>query len=127
MKAPLHLDTHVVAWLYAGRVEQLSGRAKALLEERFLSISAAVELELGLLYERGILRVPAAEILDDLGDRIGLSVTSVSFARLSRKAHTLSWATDLIDRLICAEAELAEAELLTKDATIHSHFPRAIW
>lgn len=127
MKPPLHLDTHVVAWLYAGRIEHLSGRGKALIDERPLYVSAAVELELTLLHERGTLRVPASDILGDLGERIGLEVSSASFSRVARKALTLPWATDPIDRLICAEAELAEADLLTKDATIHSHFSRAVW
>ncbi|OQX68683.1 MAG: hypothetical protein B6A08_09125 [Sorangiineae bacterium NIC37A_2] len=127
MKTPLHLDTHVIAWLYAGRVDQFSARSRALLEERPLFISPAVELELGVLYDQGILRVPAGEIVQDLADRIQLTVSTASFSRVTNKALEFSWATDVFDRLICAEAELAEANLLTKDAGIHAHFSRAFW
>lgn len=116
-----------MAWLYAGRLDQFSLRSKALLEERPLFISPAVELELGILYDRSILRVPASEVVQDLVDRIQLTVSTASFSRVTNKALEFSWATDVFDRMICAETELAEATLLTKDAGIHAHFSRAFW
>lgn len=127
MKSPLHLDTHVVAWLYAGRLDQFSTRSKTLLEECPLFISPAVELELSVLYDQGLLRVQASEIVLDLVDRIQLTISTASFSRVTNKALEFSWATDLFDRLICAETELAGATLLTKDAGIHAHFSRAFW
>jgi len=44
--ALIHLDTHVVAWLYEPRTDLLSRRATALVEGGSLQISPAVMLEL---------------------------------------------------------------------------------
>jgi PIN domain nuclease of toxin-antitoxin system len=127
LKDPLHLDTHVVAWLYAGLVHQLSESAQKRLEQSQLFVSPAVELELGRWFERGIVLVSAPEILNDLGRRIGLEICTSRFDRLVTLSHTYTWAVDLFDRLICADAALHDAELLTKDAHLHGHFPRAVW
>ncbi|HLK10954.1 MAG TPA: hypothetical protein VKW76_06200 [Candidatus Binatia bacterium] len=45
MEALIYLDTHVVAWLYAGRVDLLSARAIQLVNDEDLRISPAVVLE----------------------------------------------------------------------------------
>ncbi len=47
----IYLDTHVVAWLYAGEVERLSTEAKRLLDRQILIVSPMVVLELQYLYE----------------------------------------------------------------------------
>jgi len=50
---PSRLDMHVVAWLYAGLVEQLSDTARELVERCDLIVSPTVELELTYLHEIG--------------------------------------------------------------------------
>lgn len=127
MSSGLHLDTHVVAWLYAGRVHDLSETASALIERNELWISAAVLLELDELAQHGVLLVSADEILYDLERRIGLKIVDQNFSALARAGLRLSWADDPIDRLICASALLAGAPLLTKDAHLHTHFDQAVW
>ena len=42
-------------------------------------------------------------------------------------ARELNWTRDPFDRLIVAEAMLAEAGLVTKDRLIRKHFAAAIW
>jgi len=38
-----------------------------------------------------------------------------------------TWTRDPFDRLIVSQARLADVPLLTRDRTIHTHYPRAIW
>ena len=50
--APLiYLDTHVVAWMFAGRTELIPESVRVLLDEHDLMISPAVKLELQYLFE----------------------------------------------------------------------------
>lgn len=127
MKGALHLDTHVVAWLYAGLVHQLSESAQSRLETASLIVSPAVGLELTRWFERGLIFSPASEILADLERRLGLEVSRDRFDQVARLAESYAWSEDIFDRLICAQAALAECSLLTKDAHLHRHFPRAVW
>ena len=46
MATLIYLDSHVVAWLYAGQVELLSRRARALVEAEDLRVSPLVTLEI---------------------------------------------------------------------------------
>ena len=45
----IHLDTHVVCWLYAGRLELLSPAARGAIERATLAVSPMVGLELQYL------------------------------------------------------------------------------
>ena len=123
----LHLDTHVVCWLYAGALHQLSETARVYLEKNELGVSPGVVAEMGVLHERGLLRLGALEIIDDLEQRIGLRVLSIDAHALVKKSLALGWASDPYDRLIAAHALHDEASLLTKDALFHAHFPPAVW
>ena len=123
----VHLDTHVVAWLYAGLIHHLSDAAREVLAQAELQVSPAVLLELDALHNAGILHLPSREILPDLGRRLGLSVAKVDFLELVQAASAGSYGEDPYDQLICAHARLAEAPLLTKDARLHASFPQALW
>ena len=48
----VHLDTHIVCWLYEGRTELLTPAALQLIETGLLQISPAMHLELTYLHER---------------------------------------------------------------------------
>jgi PIN domain nuclease of toxin-antitoxin system len=123
-----YLDTHVVLWLSAGRADQLSDRAeKALLSAKELRISPMVELELHLLYEIDRVHAPPAQILTRLGAQVGLAVCDAPFGAVVREAASLVWTRDPFDRLIVAQAMLVSAPLLTKDALIRKHYPKAVW
>lgn len=53
-----YFDTHVVAWLYAGRVDLFSRRAATAIEDGELLISPMVTLE--LQYLQGTVSAPAS-------------------------------------------------------------------
>lgn len=121
------LDTHVVAWLYAGMVDRLSEHAVAVIESSDLRISPMVELELTYLHEIGRLAVGGRPIVADLEERIGLRVSEQPFAAVVREAAALSWTRDPFDRLIAADAIVESAPLLTKDTALRTHVALAAW
>jgi len=127
MAGVIRLDTHVVVWLYQGQTERLSARAAERIETHSLVVSPMVQLELTYLHEIGRLTVSGAEILGDLGSRIGVQLSDASLAAVVHAAASLNWTRDPFDRLIVADALVASTELLTKDATIAAHCPLAVW
>jgi PIN domain nuclease of toxin-antitoxin system len=123
----LHLDTHVVAWLFAGDVARFGAGTKRLLQDHELHVSPVVVLELQYLHEIGRTAEPARTVIDDLAARIGLRVADASLAHVVAGAEQQSWTRDPFDRLIVGHAMLENAPLLTKDRTIRRHYPRARW
>lgn len=122
-----YLDTHVVAWLYAGQVAKLSVRAKRWLDRGRLRVSPAVVLELEYLFEIGRVRRRGADVLADLAQRLGIDVCDHAFAAVAARACDLVWTRDVFDRLIVAQASLGRDRLLTRDGQIHKHYPKALW
>ena len=47
----IYLDTHIVVWLYAGKVEKLSEPAKELINDHEVLISPVVRWELKYWFE----------------------------------------------------------------------------
>jgi PIN domain nuclease of toxin-antitoxin system len=127
VEAVIYLDTHVVAWLYAGRHDLLSKRVRDLIRESDLLISPMVRLELQYLYETQRVTLPADSVIEDLTRSIGLKLCPQAFSRIVDKAVTLAWTRDPFDQIIVAQAALGKSPLATKDETIHSHYPRAVW
>lgn len=126
--APLiYLDTHVAAWLFAGKTDLLPTRARARIEESDLLVSPAAVLELQYLYEIERVAEPAQVVLDALGPEIGLKVCDLPFPRVAEAALGLGWTRDPFDRLIVAQSMVRGAALLTKDRAIHDHYPHAVW
>ena len=127
MAAVAYLDTHVVAWLYAGQVELLTDRALRLLRDSDLLISPMVRLELQYLHEVGRTRAPAHAVIRELASTIGLRVCRLSFGEVVEKAERQSWTRDPFDRIIVAQAAHAGAALVTKDKTIQQNYSMAVW
>ncbi|MBN1612211.1 MAG: PIN domain-containing protein [Polyangiaceae bacterium] len=123
----IHLDTHVVAWLFAGEVDLLSARAKSLIELEELVASPMVLLELQYLFEIGRTTHPGRAVVDDLHGRVGLRLGDASFEAVLLGAEKQSWTRDPFDRLIVGQAVAENASLLTKDAQIRTHFAAAVW
>ncbi len=123
----LHLDTHVLCWLYAGLTHRLSETAQALIEENDLAISPWVLSELQVLSETSLIRVGAFELYEDLERRIGLKLAPGDTIKIIKASVDLSWATDPYDRMITAHAKLLSVPLLSKDAHLHAHFPQVVW
>jgi PIN domain nuclease of toxin-antitoxin system len=123
----IYLDTHVVAWLYAGLVERLDRAVMDLINTEALSISPMVILELDYLNETGKTSDPGAAVYQDLQNRIGLEICDKPFARIIFAANSQKWTRDPFDRIIVAQAALDTSLLITKDRLIRNHYPRAFW
>jgi len=124
----IYLDTHVVAWLYALGPNALPRNARQRLERADeIRISPMVRLELQYLYEIGRVTEPALTVLDTIESATALVTCRTPFPAIVREAERQTWTRDPFHRLIVAQAALLEAPLLTKDQTIHQHYPRAIW
>jgi len=127
METLIYLDTHVVAWLYAGTIDRISARGAGLIREKALRVSPMVRLELQYLYEIERVKTPASEVLSSLQREIGLSICDHPFALVAEGAERLDWTRDPFDRLIVAQAGIGENLLLTKDETIREHYACAVW
>ena len=128
----MYLDTHVVVWLYQKDEGRFSRLARELIESSDLLVSPMVLIELEYLFETGRTRARAAEVYDYLHHTIQIGVCGKPFAAVARKSIGMKsigmkWARDPFDRLITAQAALDESPLLTKDDTIRTHYPEAVW
>ena len=123
----LHLDTHVVVWLYAGNRERFPARARAALDHARRVYSPVVGLELQFLHEVGRISVNPAGILDYLRDRIALVPDETPYLVVARAAQALGWTRDPFDRLITAAASAGGCPLLTRNRTIRSNYAGAVW
>ncbi|HEX4952796.1 MAG TPA: PIN domain-containing protein [Thermoanaerobaculia bacterium] len=122
-----YLDTHVVAWLFAGELALLPKAVRLRLEEGDLVISPMVTLELQFLFEIRRVTRPGLEVVAALAAELGLRTCDLPFPQVVARAAHQSWTRDPFDRLITAQAALREAPLLTKDGDIHTHYPHAVW
>lgn len=123
----VHLDTHVVCWLYEGRIELLSAAASLAIEHGRLMISPIVDLELQLLHEIGRILKGPDTILSALSFDLGLEMATTAFSVVAAAARGSSWTRDPFDRLIAAQAVIADARLVTKDRLIRRHCAAALW
>ena len=127
MEALIYLDTHVAAWLYAGRVDLLTPRAIQLVDEDDLFLSPAVVLELEYLHEIGRLTVGGNTIVQGLSSQLGVTLCDAAFTAVVEGALDHDWTRNPFDRLIVAQAALSGSALLTKDRTILRHYRKATW
>jgi PIN domain nuclease of toxin-antitoxin system len=127
MAAVIHLDTHVVVWLYAGDTSRFPVGARRRLEREALRISPIVALELQYLHEVGRISESASAVLEDLSHRLGLAEDGGDFASVVTAARALAWTRDPFDRLIVGHAAVGGTSLLTKDRTIRRHYRHAVW
>jgi PIN domain nuclease of toxin-antitoxin system len=122
-----YFDTHVLALLYEGEEKWLSAAARRALQREDLLASPMAVLELELLHEIGRLKPSAAKVMEVLGANIGLRVCDLPFHVVAECAINERWTRDPFDRLIVANARVADAALFTKDERILKHYPKAVW
>jgi PIN domain nuclease of toxin-antitoxin system len=126
MNRVVHLDTHVVLWLYERSVQRLKP-ALAHLEGRKVALSPMAMLELEYLREIGRSRVGAAIILAELSVSVGLELARTPWEQVVSVALSLGWARDPFDRLIAAHALTDRVPLVTADKRLRASCPNAIW
>lgn len=123
-----YLDTNIVIFLHAGDASRLTRRAVEQVERADLLVSGMVMLELEMLYEKGAIRYPAAQVLADLNQQIGLSLCQLPMAAVMRSALGIKWTREPGDRIIVANAMANnDSPLVTSDRRIHEAYPNAIW
>ncbi len=123
----IHLDTHVVVWLYAGNVKALSRLvADRITNDDDLVVSPIVALEIDFLREVGKVTETGETMIADLGRRLALRLARSPFADVVAAAKALAWTRDPFDRLIVAQAAAENASLATRDRFIRRHFKGAI-
>ena len=123
-----YLDTHVVLWLAAGKVNRLSPKAKGLMDRSELLLSAMAFLELEYLHELGRTKIRANDLLKKVEYETGLRLCDLPFSTISSSALDEKWARDPFDRLIVANAKAnGFAWLITADEVILKFYPRAVW
>lgn len=125
--ALIFLDTHIVCWLFEGRLDLLSQSAIAAIEQHQVCVSPIVGLELEYLHEISRIRIGAHAILATLHEEIGLRVEDASFASITEQAAKQIWTRDPFDRMITAHAIFARAPLVSKNQVIRDNFAEAIW
>ena len=123
----IYLDTHVVAWLFAGRVDLLPRPVVELIDRDELLISPIVALELQYLFEIARTTEPAKVVVEALTRELGLKSCDLPFTEVIVEALNQSWTRDPFDRIIVSHAQLRGTSLLTKDQTIRDHFTHALW
>ena len=123
----VHLDTHVIVWLYEGKVERLGKAARRAIESSNLVASPAAVLELEFLHEIGRLKPTATKVMTVLAADISLQICDMTFRTVVDRALQEAWGRDPFDRLIVANAKAASAPLATKDDHILDNYARAIW
>ena len=127
MATVIHLDTHVVVWLYAGYLRRFSPAARRRLDREELRISPMVALEMQYLHEVGRISEDAGVVLSELSRKLGLAQAEGDFSLVAAAAVGLGWTRDPFDRLIVAHAALHGATLMTKDRLIRRNYHHAIW
>jgi PIN domain nuclease of toxin-antitoxin system len=123
----IYLDTHVVAWLYAGRIDLFPSYVQKLISSEELLISPIVALELQYLFEAGRVSKKSTDVLFDLGKRIGLKTCEHQFSDVIENAIKQKWTRDPFDRIIVAQASIHSTKIVTKDETIRENYKHAIW
>lgn len=122
----LYLDTHVLIWLRRGELRRFPATVRQRLDyEPELRISPMVLVELDVLHEIGRLTESSTTLVGALG--LGIKVCDLPFSAVAAAATHLAWTRDPFDRLIVAQAVVAQAPLVTRDRTIHRHSAVAYW
>lgn len=122
----IYLDTHVVAWLYAGELDLLPQPVRDLVESEELVVSPMVELELQYLFESGRAKQPGRVVADALVREIGLGSCGLESAQEVAAAWGQDWTHVPFDRLIVAQASARQLPLPARDQTTLGHCDEAI-
>jgi PIN domain nuclease of toxin-antitoxin system len=116
----------VLVWLYKDPTD-FPPAVKALLDRDELYVSPLVALELQYLWETQRILVEPGLILENAYTGLGLSMDAANAGTAILWSRNLTWTRDPFDRIITAQAHIAQAALATKDRTIRQNYDRAVW
>ena len=124
------LDTHAALWWVMDSAE-LSERAAELLSQPKTTnlFSVASAWEIATKHELGRLRIPGtpAEVLDRLTEDLDLTILPIEIPHVLKSA-TLPWHhRDPFDRILIAQAMLADVPILSGDKRIAQYPVRVVW
>lgn len=125
--AEVHLDTHVMVWLYVNPRRSWPAPARLLLNGGNLRYAPMARLELRYLCEIGRIKVTPEVLLAELSAKLGLTESDLPYGQVMDAAERIDWTRDPFDRLIVAQAMAADASLVTADSLIRDRFPGAVW
>jgi PIN domain nuclease of toxin-antitoxin system len=124
----IHLDTHVVVWLYAGDLRRFSPAARRRLDREELRISPMVALEVQYLHEVGRISENSGVVLADLARKLGLVQAEGDFSSVAEGAVGLGLdARPVRPAHSGARGAFNGATLLTKDRSIRRNYRHAVW
>jgi PIN domain nuclease of toxin-antitoxin system len=123
----IHLDTHIVLWLYDKLEEKFNKRIRKLIDQNALAISPIIRLELQFLKEINRVNEEANVIIDYLSERIGLEIEDIAFDIIMKTATKIIWTRDPFDRIIIATSQVKNSTLITADQNILNNYQNAIW
>ena len=121
-----YLDTHIVAWLYSGKINKLSRKTQKIIEETNLFISPIVKLELGFLHEINRLEKGPDDIFNYLNKEISLEICGLDFIKVTNEAFNYSFTKDPFDRIIVAQASFGNSYLVSHDENIVHNYKLCI-
>ncbi len=123
----IYLDTHVIAWLFAGKTDLIPINIQREISKEELLISPMVTLELQYLFELGRVSKSGLDVVQDLEMRIGLKTCDLSFETVIKYALDQTWTRDPFDRIIVSHASIRSSKLVTKDSTIYKNYKHTLW
>jgi PIN domain nuclease of toxin-antitoxin system len=89
-------------------------------------VPAIVLVEIALLYERGRIRITAAQVLEQLAGHPGYSVLALDLEQALEFA-TLTGIKDPIDRLVAAAARATQSSLISADEGLPNGVVSRVW
>jgi PIN domain nuclease of toxin-antitoxin system len=105
----------------------LSKDARRLIDrQQDLRISPMILVEIEVLREIGRIKVTSGEVMRALATDLGLRVCDLPFQDVARQAAVEGWTRDPFDRIIVAQARLANGHLITRDAAMQAHYAKAL-
>lgn len=122
-----HCDTHTVLWLYAGEIDRLGARAMEAIETFELMVSPIVRLEMQFLLEINRINEKPERIFKSLAKDFGIRVCGDPFETVVESAEKINWTRDPFDRIIVAQAVVAQALLITKDNEMRKNYKHCVW
>jgi PIN domain nuclease of toxin-antitoxin system len=123
----IYLDTNAALFFYERDLERFSSSAlRAVEESDDLRVSPMAVLELEFLHEIKRIRVSARRVTDTLAAELGVRICDAPFLSVVHRGIDERWTRDPFDRLIVAQARVAQAPLITKDRRMQAHYPHAL-